>query len=38
VTSLVDNLAVMSVPSWVVRDLAALDDLLDDLLDGLLDG
>ncbi|WP_143172595.1 hypothetical protein [Actinacidiphila paucisporea] len=31
VTSLVDNLAVMSVSSWVVRDLDALAELLDDL-------
>lgn len=31
VTSLVDNLAVMSVSSWVVRDLDALAGLLDDL-------
>lgn len=31
VTSLVDNLAVMSVSSWVVRDLDALADLLDEL-------
>jgi hypothetical protein len=29
VTSLVDNLAVMSVSSWVVRDLEALAELLD---------
>jgi hypothetical protein len=29
VTSLVDNLAVMSVSSWVVRDLPALTELLD---------
>ncbi|MFF6781347.1 hypothetical protein [Streptomyces sp. NPDC012510] len=31
VTSLVDNLAVMSVSSWVVRDLDALAELLDTL-------
>jgi hypothetical protein len=31
VTSLIDNLAVMSVSSWVVRDLAALAELLDGL-------
>lgn len=32
VTSLVDNLAVMSVSSWVVRDLDALAELLDGLI------
>jgi hypothetical protein len=31
VTSLIDNLAVMSVSSWVVRDLAGLAELLDGL-------
>jgi hypothetical protein len=33
VTSLVDNLAVMSVSSWVARDLDALAELLDVFLD-----
>jgi hypothetical protein len=32
VTSLVDNLAVMSVSSWVVHDLEALAELLDGFL------
>jgi hypothetical protein len=34
VTSLVDNLAVMSVSSWVLRDLEALAELLDGLSAG----